>query len=1007
MKKGLSRRNLFKYMGATGATAVAAGCDVGPEKLIPMLVPPNAFEYTPYTAYQYMTTCRECDAACGMMVTVRENRAQKAEGNPFHPFNQGALCARGQASMQTLYNPHRIKSPLDASGNPLTWEQAESTFVEKLKTASGKVAYLGRPESGTAQNFIKDWLAAIGGGNSVSFELLGRSSQKTANEISFGRADIPDYRFEDAKIIINFGADFMETWGNPVENTRRFTQMHAHKEGHKKQKLIHISPHVSLTGAKAEEWVILNPGTEGLLALAMAYAIRKEKGSYPFLADYLSAYAPEGVAEKTGVSAKRIYELASEFSHNTPGLALGGSSITASEHGTETLVAINVLNAVAGNLGKTVRFFEKSYSSGSLEQVWTLLKDMTEGKINVLIVDDANPLHALPESAGVAAALKNTFVVSLSSAQSETAHAANLTLPALTAYETWGDANPRDGVHSIQQPVMAPVDTFDARGREDVLISVAKKINATSFASSTTYRDYLRASWKKIQAKTGHVGAFDDFWVKVLENGGSFAHSKSVSVALKNSATSVEPSAPTLEGKGLTLLVTPSLMHSEGQGANKPWLQEVPNSISQIVWDSWMEIHPDTAQSMKIPDRSVVEITTPNGSAQVTAYYQFGIHRGAVAIPMGQGHTQSGSVADGFGINVMNLISAKKDFRSGGLATLTTQAELKLVTNLSYTVRLDGNPRQLGRNIAAATTVTALANGTAYTPHHGRPKEVTEFYPPRSETAGYYKPYRWGMVVDLDRCNGCSACVVACYSENNIPVVGKMRAAVGREMSWIRVERYIEGYGDEFETRVVPIMCQQCSNAGCEPVCPVYATYHTPEGINAMIYNRCVGTRYCSNNCMYKARRFNWFNYEYQAPLHQQLNSTITTRSVGVMEKCNFCYHRLTAAKNEAMDLGRDLRDGEVTTACQQTCPTQAITFGNLVDSESKVSQLAKRDNPHDRDRQYEIMPEINFKPAVTYLKKVNTRSGAPDAHGAAPAQGGHGAAPVHAGHGKHAHARH
>jgi molybdopterin-containing oxidoreductase family iron-sulfur binding subunit len=335
----------------------------------------------------------------------------------------------------------------------------------------------------------------------------------------------------------------------------------------------------------------------------------------------------------------------------------------------------------------------------------------------------------------------------------------------------------------------------------------------------------------------------------------------------------------------------------------------------------------------------------------------------------------------------MQLLPAKTDKQTGNLAFISTNAEISATDIPSYTVNLDGNPRQLGREIAGATTVAALSHSDG---HHGgghsRPYELLEFYPERSETAGYYKPYRWGMAIDLDRCNGCSACIVACYSENNIPVVGKERTGVGREMSWIRLERYIEGYQDEAETRFAPVMCQQCSNAGCEPVCPVYATYHNPEGLNAMIYNRCVGTRYCSNNCIYKARRYNWFDYQFPAPLDQQLNSTITTRAVGVMEKCNFCVHRLTEAKFAANEQGRNVQDGEVTVACQQTCPTKAITFGNLSDPDSKVSQLAKRNDQEHRDRQYELFPEMNYKPAVTYLRKVNHREVAGlhgSAHGA------------------------
>ena len=421
---------------------------------------------------------------------------------------------------------------------------------------------------------------------------------------------------------------------------------------------------------------------------------------------------------------------------------------------------------------------------------------------------------------------------------------------------------------------------------------------------------------------------------------------------------------------GLTLLPTTSLLLGDGSGANKPWLQEVPDPMSQIVWDSWMEINPDTAQKLGINDRAIVEVSTPYGSVQATAYYHFGIHRNAIAIPMGQGHQHSGDVADGFGINVMELLPDQMD-KAGSLVFVGSKAKLKLINEKSYTVNTDGNARQLGRDISAATTVEELKHPEKHSAGHNRP---VEFYPDRSETAGYYKPYRWGMTIDLDRCNGCSACVVACYAENNLPVVGKIRTAIGREMSWIRLERYIEGYGDDFETRFSPMLCQQCGNAGCETVCPVYATYHNPEGLNAMVYNRCVGTRYCSNNCAYKVRRFNWFNYEFPAPLDQQLNTTITTREVGVMEKCTFCVQRIKDAKSDAKNLGRDLEDGEVVTACQQTCPTKAITFGNLMDPESKVAKNALRDNTEKRDRQYEVLAELNYKPAITYLKKVNTR---------------------------------
>ena len=467
MKKGLNRRNLFKYMGAGGATAVIAGCEKKPEKLIPMLVPPTDYEYTPHTAYQYMTTCRECEAACGMMVTTRDHRAQKAEGNPNHPINQGTLCARGQASMQSLYNPNRQAYPL-ADGKQIPWEEGMQQFSAVIQAASGAITYLGKPAVGSDGSFVDEWLQAAGGGKRIKFNLLAQTSLAEANKIAFGRADIPEYAFEKAGVLLNFSTDFLETWGNTVENARRFADMHAYKNG-KKNRFIHISPHVSLTGAKADRWLVIHPGTEGLVALAIASVIREENGSHKFLKNYLKEYVPEKVADATGVSAEVLRELAKEVIEHGPLLALGGGNVTATDQGVETLVAVNILNAVSGALDNTIRFYDQAAPEGSTHQDLTqLVSDLNAGKIKLLIIDDSNPVYALPHSMGFLKAMKKAFVVSLASQKSETTHAANLVLPTLTAYESWGDAFPRAGVRSIQQPVMSTVNTFDAKAREDI-----------------------------------------------------------------------------------------------------------------------------------------------------------------------------------------------------------------------------------------------------------------------------------------------------------------------------------------------------------------------------------------------------------------------------------------------------------------------------------------------------------------------------------------------------------
>ena len=965
MKRGLSRRNLLKY---AGVSAVAAGCQNEPEKIIPLLVPPNEFEYVPQKSYQYMTTCSECSAGCGMMVTVREGRAQKAEGNPFHPINKGALCSQGQASMQNLYNPERLPLPLKKGGEQIDWDTALKLFQEKVKASQGKIAYVSRTLTATKKKFVNQWLTEVGGKH-VVFELFQPDSLKQANKIAFGQSQVPIFAFEEAQYLLNFGADFIESWGSSSEHSRRFAQMRTHNKEHHKVKYVHASPHVSLTGAQSDEWVPIQPGTEGLMALAIAYEVRQAQGGYEFLRDDLERYTPDKVAAKIGIDAKRIREIAQEVINASPSLVLGGGNLVEAEHGVATLVAVNILNAVAGNVGKTVQFIDGVSEDENSYKIQNLLQDLEHSQIELVIFDEVNPVYALPKSSNSEKLLKNAFTVSLSSAKSETVHASDLVLATLTPYETWGDAEVRDGVRSISQPVMAPVNVFNAKATEEILLSTAKAIGLESFANVPTYLAYLQNEWKAFSPDQTDAG-FRSFWISVLENGGIFRDTRKINVELLPDAISVQPQEISLEGEGFAFLPLPSPMLGDGSGANKPWLQEVPDPMSQIVWDSWLEINPDTAKKLSISDRDVVEISTPYGSLTLTAYYHFGIHREAVGIQIGQGHTNSGVVADGFGVNALDLLPYTHHNTSGGFSFLSVKAQVKKLPKKSYTVNMDGNARQLGREIAVSITLDKLKEGTHHQKAHQRP---VEFYPERAKTAGYYKPYRWGMVIDLDRCDGCSACVVACYAENNIAVVGKERVALGREMSWLRMERYIEGFGDNFEVRFIPMTCQHCENAGCEAVCPVYATYHNPEGLNVQVYNRCVGTRYCSNNCAYKVRRFNWFQYEFPAPLDQQLNSSITTRDMGVMEKCSWCIQRIKDAQYEASQLNRDVLDGEVVTACQQTCATDAITFGNLADPESRVSKLAKR-RKHEvdsRDRQYEVLSELNFKPAITYLKKI------------------------------------
>jgi molybdopterin-containing oxidoreductase family iron-sulfur binding subunit len=433
-------------------------------------------------------------------------------------------------------------------------------------------------------------------------------------------------------------------------------------------------------------------------------------------------------------------------------------------------------------------------------------------------------------------------------------------------------------------------------------------------------------------------------------------------VRLSPDFTSFSLKEPEFKGAGdLYLVAYPSYKFYDGRGANKPWLQELPDALTTVVWDSWVEINPETARALGVGEGDFVSVESTVGKVEAQVFVYDGIRRDTVAIAVGQGHTSYGRYAKGAGVNPIELLPASLDASSGGFAWLSARVKVTATGKRGKLVKTQNTMDQAGRAIAVATTMGSLVAGSHSGEGEGGHNGHADFYPKHT-----YLQHRWGMTIDLDKCTGCGACVVACYAENNIPVVGKLQVAKRREMSWIRIERYFErDENGNMDVRFIPMTCQHCENAPCEPVCPVYATYTNPEGLNAMVYSRCVGTRYCSNNCTYKVRRFNWFNYQWPEPLNWQLNPDVTVRGVGVMEKCTFCVQRIHAAKEVAKNEGRTLRDGEVKTACQQTCPSQAIVFGDINSQDTEVSKMFAD------ARGYRVLEEINTQPAITYLKKV------------------------------------
>ena len=986
----VDRRRFLTVLGtAAGGGAMAlSGCSTDRvQKLVPYLV--QSEDQVPGVATWYASTCTECPAGCGVHVRTREGRAVKLEGNPDHPVNQGKLCSRGQAALQGLYNPGRIKAPMaraaDGGFLEITWDDAIARLAGKLGEAGNRVAVISGAPRGTFSDLLAEWTSAMGG-RLVRYESFDHEPVRAANRQVFGLDQLPAHDFGKARYIISFGADFLESWGSPIENQRGFARSHGFSGGDV-AKFVYAAPRRDLTGLNADEWVSLKPGSEAALALAMANVLVADRGDDRVgLASALGSFTPAMAAEETGLEVETIERLAREFGAARPSLAVAGGVGSQHAAATEVCAAVNVLNFVAGNIGETVRFGAALPAADGHTELAKLAQAMDGGELSVVLVHDANPVYTLPKSSGFAARFaKVGFKVSTSMYLDETAALCDLLLPQHHALERWDDVRPRAGVHGLMQPVMEPV--FNTLPAGEILLRVSRKAaGALARFAAPTWDQHLKTRW---QALAGELGERDAaaFWHAALQRGGVYRDPpppQEVTLTLPEGRLSY--TSPTFEGAGsFTFLTYPHPMLHDGRGANKPWLMENADPVTKITWHSWVEVSPATARTLDVRDGEIVELTSPYGTVEAPVYVYPGIRDDAVAIPLGFGHTAYGTFAQGRGVNALDLLGAPRgDF----VPYLSTRVSVRKTGGYRKLASVAGVPRQLGRGIAEGISLAAAKKGLtveqAYLEEgHGRHEintalelEAIRGWSEEQQRATEHGDYtrelpQWGMAIDLAKCTGCSACVTACYAENNIPTVGESEVLRGREMTWLRIERYWEDPeepGAPPSARFIPMLCQHCGNAPCEPVCPVYAAYHTADGLNGQVYNRCVGTRYCANNCPYKVRYFNWYKYNEQAwpePLHLQLNPDVTVRARGVMEKCTFCIQRIRDTQHHARLEDRPIRDGEFTTACAQACPSDAIVFGNVKDGAGQVTRL-KQD-----PRGYHVLEDLNVRPAITYLAKV------------------------------------
>jgi anaerobic selenocysteine-containing dehydrogenase/Fe-S-cluster-containing dehydrogenase component len=1025
---GVKRREFLKVLGVGTAATTMVGCtSERVEKLIPYLVSPD--QTVPGVSTYYATTCRECATGCGVIAETRDGRTIKLEGNPEHPVNRGALCARGQAALQGLYNPDRYRGPMARKNGQLvavTWDEALQIFAQKLgetrsRGAAGSAVFINQHEAGSFPGFLDTWLAGLGMLPHISYDAEADHAVIAANRQAYGVA-WPRLDFRAARLVVSFGADFLDSWGAMVPQQLDWADARADHD--RAPRLIYVGPRRSLTGLNADQWIDCRPGSEMAI-------VRMLQGQTPI----------DAAAQASGVSAPVLEAFAREFAGTSPTMALAGSG---GADGFELATAVNALNQSRGSVGVTIKPAEAYLGFdriASPAEVRAVGERMNAGGVSLLMVRGANPAFTLPKASGFAAAMaKVPFKVSFSTYPDETSELADLVLPDHHPLEQWGDAEPLRGTISLQQPSMDPV--FETRATSDVLIAVAKKDPGS--AARYPVADYR--SWLIGRFAGGAAGL-----AAALPRG--FVAGTLGEATTARPAPAVRPAAPIAQSSGnMYLVLYPHPFIGDGRGANKPWLQEIPDPVTKICWQTVAEINPATADQMGLANGDFVSIQTSAGTLTLPVLRYLGTQRETIAVATGRGHPHSGRYAKA-GFNPLEILPLGED-RAGGVALVSTKANVSKAGGAAHIVTTEGSARQHGRGIGQAIAIADLRagrpghdpgaahaaevaqNGGPETPagerpaggeEHGEemPGDASHRFLPglrspvardaqgelgneQSKEKGMYAPdhwsgmakRRWAMTVDLARCTGCAACVSACYAENNIPTVGADwqvgkvlpdRTGFGanilrsREMAWIRIERYFEGAEDggaDFDTRFVPMMCQHCGNAPCEPVCPVYATYHSPDGLNVQVYNRCVGTRYCSNNCPYKVRYFNWFGYgeparpqyAFPEPLNWQLNPDVTVRGKGVMEKCSFCVQRIREAENRATLEKRPLKPDEFTTACAASCPSRAIVFGDAADDNWTVTQLAKD------ARAYHVFEELNTYTAVVYLKKVTHPAAPPGA---------------------------
>ena len=993
---GHSRRDFLKMMGFGVSAVSLAACEAPVRHAIPFVNKPEDLEAS--IPNYYASTYLNGGDYCSIVVKTREGRPIKVDGNALSSITRGGTSAQVEASVLSLYDNDRLRGPL-ASRKRIDWAPMDSQIITKLNgiaRTGGQIRIVSNTIlSPSTKAAIERFIAKYPTAQHIQYDQYSQYGMLKANEESFGTAMIPSYDFSKAATIVSIGADFLGSWGATIENTKQYGQ--TREVGDDKKEMsrhYQFESILTITGANADYRTPIKPSEEGGVVVQL----------YNLLAAKAGRSAVSG-----GVENPHLDRVADELWQNR-----GKALVVAGSNDRAIQLVVNGINDILGSYGATILpNLPVNYRMGNDEAMNTFISDVIANRVTGVIFYNCNPVYDHPRGVELGEALQNTALsVATGFKEEETGTLCQFLAPDHHYLESWNDAEPKPNNFSLAQPTITPI--FKTRAAQESFLVWAGE-------EQTNYFDFLKENWRT-RFYQGGQSEFQTFWDKCLYDGvyelpgqtGSSAvsYNGNVSAAASAIAGNYKPS-------DVELVIYANGTVGNGSQANNPLLQELADPITKVVWDNYVTVSPKDAGDISFDEsHTKLATVTANGkSIKLPVMVQPGQASGTIGVALGYGRTKAGKVADLIGKNAYPLVAMV----NGSLNFVATNVQFEIHHDEDYQLaQTQTQNTYMGRkSVIQETTLQEFNDGTfakdKFVPKINTWKSEDHKIDPEKMTLWKnheYKGHHWGMAIDLNTCIGCSACIVACNVENNVALVGREEVINRREMSWLRIDRYYssdapaddwkgaEKAAENPEVIFQPMLCQHCNNAPCETVCPVAATTHSTEGLNQMAYNRCIGTRYCANNCPYKVRRFNWFKYhdnkQFASSNPQMntglgkmvLNPDVTVRSRGVMEKCTFCVQRIQSGKLNARKERRTMKDGEVVTACAAACSTGAILFGDMNDPESRISKHLKvrpldpekpyiNDKDADNLRAYTVLEEINTRPNIFYLAKVRNKDGA------------------------------